>query len=89
MSGRHARATNAMLASPRCGARTRSGGSCRAPAVHGKTRCRMHGGAEGSGAPRGNRNARTHGLFTKKGIAEQKQIRDLLGEARKLLSELN
>ncbi|WP_305881686.1 HGGxSTG domain-containing protein [Bradyrhizobium sp. CCGUVB23] len=77
-----------MLASPRCGARTRSDRSCRAPAVHGKLRCRMHGGAAGSGAPRGNRNARKHGLFTKKGIAEKKQVRDLLDEARRLLREL-
>ncbi|MGC1177874.1 MAG: HGGxSTG domain-containing protein [Methyloceanibacter sp.] len=30
-----------MLASPRCGAKTRSGGSCRSPAVSGKTRCRI------------------------------------------------
>ena len=44
----------AMLASPRCGANIRSGGSCRAPAMRGKRRCRMHGGAPGSGAPRGN-----------------------------------
>ncbi|HYS87985.1 MAG TPA: HGGxSTG domain-containing protein, partial [Bradyrhizobium sp.] len=34
-----------MLASPRCGAKIRSGGSCRSPAVRGKRRCRMHGGA--------------------------------------------
>ncbi|WP_283844232.1 MULTISPECIES: HGGxSTG domain-containing protein [Bradyrhizobium] len=67
---------------------TRSGGACCAPATHGKTRCRMHGGAEGSGAPKGNRNARKHGLFTKRGRAEQRQIRDLLGEARRLLREL-
>ncbi|MGY8661292.1 HGGxSTG domain-containing protein [Bradyrhizobium sp. UFLA05-109] len=77
-----------MLASPRCGARTRGGGACRAPATQGKRRCRMHGGADGSGAPEGNRNARKHGLFTKKGIAEQKQIRELLGETRRLLREL-
>jgi glucans biosynthesis protein len=49
-----------MLASPRCGAKTRCDGACRAPAVHGKTRCRMHGGAEGSGALRRNCNARKH-----------------------------
>mgnify|MGYP003693916253 CR=1 FL=1 len=42
----------------------RSGGSCRSPAVRGKRRCRMHGGAPGSGAPRANQNARRHGLFT-------------------------
>jgi len=29
---------------PRCGAKTRAGGSCKAPAVRGKSRCRMHGG---------------------------------------------
>jgi hypothetical protein len=28
----------------RCGARTRAGCPCRAPAIHGKLRCRMHGG---------------------------------------------
>jgi glucans biosynthesis protein len=34
---------------PRCGARTRSGQSCRSPAVKGRARCRMHGGAKGTG----------------------------------------
>jgi hypothetical protein len=29
---------------PRCGARTRAGGACKAPVVRGKSRCRMHGG---------------------------------------------
>ena len=47
----------------RCGARTRSGGPCRSPAVSGKARCRMHGG-KGSGAPRANRNARKHGAYS-------------------------
>ena len=84
----HLRHTGAMLASPRCGAKTRTSGSCRSPAVRGKSRCRMHGGAPGSGAPRGNQNARRHGLFTGEAIAERKQIRDLLGEARKLLQEM-
>jgi hypothetical protein len=51
-------------------------------------RCRMHGGALGSGAPKGNRNARKHGLFAKSSIAEQRQIMTLLGEARKLLDEM-
>ncbi len=87
MSG-HVRNTGPMLASPRCGARTRSGGACRSPAVHGKKRCRMHGGAQGSGAPRANRNARKHGLFTGDAIAERRQIQALLGEARKLLEEM-
>ena len=77
--------TGPMQASPRCGAKTRRGGRCRAPAVRSKRRCRMHGGAKGSGAPRGNRNARRHGRFTGEAIAERRQIRALLGEARKLL----
>ena len=88
MSGGHARNTGAMLASPRCGARTRGGSTCRAPAVHGKTRCRMHGGAAGSGAPRGNRNARKHGLFGGVVVAERRRIQALLGETRKLLQEM-
>ncbi|MGH6711845.1 MAG: HGGxSTG domain-containing protein [Bradyrhizobium sp.] len=77
-----------MLASRRCGANIRSGGSCRAPAVRGKRRCRMHGGARGSGAPRQNQNARKHGRFTRAAIAERKQIETLIGEVRKLLQEL-
>ena len=83
-----ARNISPMLASPRCGAKIRCGGSCRSPAVRGKRRCRMHGGAPGSGAPRGNQNARQHGLFTKDAIAERKQIQALLGDARKLLQEM-
>jgi hypothetical protein len=84
----HARNTGPMLASPRCGARIRFGGSCRSPAVRGKQRCRMHGGTPGSGAPRGNQNARKHGRFTKDTIAERRQMQALLGEVRKLLHEM-
>jgi uncharacterized protein YjcR len=53
--------------------------------VHDKPRCRMHGAAPGSGAPKANQNARKHGLFTRDAIAERRQIRELLGEARRLL----
>ena len=78
MTTAHKRNTRPMLFSLRCGARTRSGGSCRAPAVSGKRRCRMHGGAPGSGAPRGNQNARTHGLYTCEAKAERRRIRALI-----------
>lgn len=44
----------------RCGARTRTGTSCKSPAVRGRQRCRMHGGTN-RGAPKGNRNAWVHG----------------------------
>lgn len=87
MSG-HLRNTAAMMASPRCGAGTRSGTACRAPAVLGKGRCRMHGGARRSGPPLGNQNARKHGAFTQERIAERRAIRELLDDARKLLAGL-
>ena len=84
----HIRNTGPMLASPRCGAKTRASGACRSPAVHGNKRCRMHGGARGSGAPMANQNARKHGRFTRDMIAERKRIQALLGETRKLLEEM-
>jgi uncharacterized protein YjcR len=84
----HVRNTAPMLASPRCGAKTRAGGSCRSAAVRGKRRCRMHGGAHESGAPKGNRNALRHGRFARDVIAERERIQDLLAEARALLREI-
>ncbi len=84
----HARNTGPMRASPRCGAKIRSGGLCRSPAVRGKKHCRMHGGAPGSGAPRANQNARKHGLFTRDAIVERKRIQALLGDARKFLQAM-
>lgn len=87
MSG-HKRNVGPMLASPRCGARTRAGGACRSPALHGRKRCRMHGGADGSGAPSANRNARKHGLFGGDAIEERRRIRSLLSEVRKLLEQM-
>ena len=84
---KHKRNTTPMLASPRCGARTRRGTLCRAPAVSGRKRCRMHGGAKGSGAPKGNSNALKHGVFTGEAFAERAELRALISEARRLLSE--
>jgi hypothetical protein len=64
---------------PRCGARTRTGSPCQRPASHGKSRCRLHGGAPGSGAPRGERNgAYKHGSFTTEAVGERKTMRILL-----------
>ena len=70
MSGTFPRNSGPMLASLRCG---------------GRTRCRMHGGAQESGAPTGNQNAVKHGLYTKAAIEERKQLRTLMRDARKLL----
>lgn len=62
----------------RCDARTRQGKPCRAPAVKGKKRCRMHGGAKGSGGQPGNINALKHGYYSKAGVEERQRIRALL-----------
>ncbi len=67
---------------PRCGARTRRGTACRAPAVAGKRRCRLHGGAKGSGAQPGNRNAFRHGHYSAAAIAERRRIRALIRALR-------
>jgi glucans biosynthesis protein len=85
MTGQHPRNTAPMLASPRCGARTRSGAPCRSPAVQGKKRCRMHGGAAGSGAPPGNQNALKHGEYTKQALADRRELAALIRNARALM----
>jgi uncharacterized protein YjcR len=85
---RHPAHIRAMLHSPRCGARTRSGGPCKSPAVQSKKRCRMHGGAEGSGAPKGNQNALKHGRYTKEEIQCRKELRELLQGALKTTRDM-
>jgi len=77
----------------RCNARTRGGGYCQNPPVTGKTRCRMHGGAVGSGRPP------IHGLYSKSlraSLADKytaflgtdyKDLSNELAIARALLSE--
>ncbi len=87
-AGNHPRNTGPMRASRRCGARTRSGSPCRAPAVSGKARCRMHGGARGTGAPIGNTNALKHGMYTKAALEEHKALRSLIREMQESLQEI-
>ncbi len=77
-----------MHLSPRCGARTRRQTPCMAPAVKGKRRCRMHGGAEGSGAPKGNKNALKHGLYTREALEERRQLRQLIKASQEMLKDL-
>ncbi|WP_412070782.1 HGGxSTG domain-containing protein [Qipengyuania gaetbuli] len=85
----HLRNIGPMLASPRCGARTRMGAPCRSPAVAGKTRCRMHGGAKGSGARAGNRNALKDGFFTREAIMERRNLNGLLREISSTIRDLD
>jgi hypothetical protein len=48
----------------------------------------MHGGAAGSGAPSGNRNAWKHGRHSAEAVADRRAIHALLREARELLERV-
>ena len=76
-SGPNPKGNPTLHLSPRCGARTRCGGACRAPAVHGRLRCRMHGGrstgprtAEGLARLRAART--THGRYSAEARAQHR-----------------
>jgi hypothetical protein len=70
----------------RCGAKTRSGAPCKSAPVTGRRRCRMHGGADGSGAPKGPKNGNyKHGRYT----AEVAATRRWLREATQMFRDLN
>jgi uncharacterized protein YjcR len=75
-----------MHLSRRCGARTRSGNRCQAPAMP-NGRCRMHGGLS-PGAPKGNKNALKHGLYTAEAIARRREISGLMRAMKALASEI-
>ncbi len=71
---------------PRCGAKTRKGTPCQAPAMK-NGRCRMHGG-KSTGPPKGSQNAFKHGYYTAKAKAEREMIWELLYESRLLLMQM-
>jgi hypothetical protein len=48
----------------------------------------MHGGAHGSGAPRGNKNALKSGRYTAKALRQRRQLRELMQQSRSLLSKI-
>jgi glucans biosynthesis protein len=78
-----------LFAAPRCLARTRSGTPCHSPKVNGKSRCRMHGGAKGSGGPKGPRHGRyRHGQFTCEAVEERRRTRALISEMRAFVEDL-
>ncbi|MGX7705533.1 HGGxSTG domain-containing protein [Methylobacterium sp. Gmos1] len=73
----------------RCGAKTRSGEPCLSPAVTGKARCRMHGGAKGSGAPKGGRNgAYKHGLWAAEAVQLRRECKAVVEQSRGTLKNL-
>ena len=49
-----------------CGARTHNGIPCELEPTHANGRCRFHGGFDLTGAPKGNRNAVLHGLYSRR-----------------------
>ena len=74
-----------MAKARRCGAKTRAGHPCRQAAVRGRGRCRMHGGAKGSGGPRGKRNGNfRHGLCTREAKAILANMRATFREIKAL-----
>jgi hypothetical protein len=77
-----------MHLSARCGARTRRGTPCRQPAVTGRKRCRMHGGADGIGGQPGNSNAFRHGRYTADAIARRREVAALLRACREQLGSM-
>ena len=77
-------------ASPRCGARTRAGTPCKAPAMP-AGRCRMHGGAStgprtAEGLERIRKARTTHGRRTAESRQVTAMIRVLKAEARRLVA---
>ncbi len=63
-----------------CGAKTRSGAPCQRPALAGKKRCRLHGGAS-TGAPKGNKNSLKHGIYSRVIREEDREIYDSVATA--------
>jgi hypothetical protein len=49
----------------------------------------MHGGAAGSGAPIGNKNALRHGLYAAEAIALRRGLAELIRRSRATLADLN
>jgi hypothetical protein len=78
-----------LFAAPRCLARTRSGAPCQSPRVKGMSRCRMHGGAKGSGGPKGPRHGRyQHGQYTCEAVEERRRTRALIAQMRAFVEDL-
>lgn len=72
----------AMHQAPRCGAKTRDGSPCEAPAVRNSERCRMHGGTEGSGGQPGNQNALKHGRYSKETLRVEEKMKEIFKQLK-------
>src|SRR5882724_976424 len=76
------------LTADSCGARLRDGSLCTRPPVEGRRRCRSHGCAPRTGAPKGNRNALKHGRFTTAEVARGRRISEFVRECRETIRQL-
>ena len=79
---------------PRCGAKTRMGTPCQSPCVHGRRRCRMHGGTStGAKTQEGLDRCRTArlttGYYTAEATEERRRARELLRQAREFLESFD
>jgi len=74
--------------SVKCLAKTRRQGTCQTPPVTGKKRCRMHGGAKGTGAPKGNKNAFKNG-YNKEIIANSKSAIAIIKQWKIFMQDMN
>lgn len=77
---------------PRCGAKTRKGKSCRAPAMA-NGRCRMHGGkSTGPRTPKGLERSRKanwkHGFYSAESIAARRYMSRLLRESQETIEQV-
>jgi len=77
---------------PRCGAKTRKGTPCRAPAMA-NGRCRMHGGkSTGPRTPEGLERSRKanwkHGYYSAESIAMRRYMSQLLRESRSIMGRI-
>jgi uncharacterized protein YjcR len=72
----------------KCLAKNRKGFPCGRAKSKGKKRCRLHGGAAGSGAPIGNKNAFKHGHYSRESLQKHRETSATLREAKAVLKEL-
>jgi hypothetical protein len=77
---------------PRCGANTRRGSPCQCPAMA-NGRCRLHGGLSTgpktvAGIERIRRAVTKRGRYTASMMAERRDVRELVKEARMLLNRV-
>jgi hypothetical protein len=77
---------------PRCGAKTRGGSACEAPAMP-NGRCRLHGGKStgprtAEGLERCRQAKWKHGWYSQQALAERRRVRELMRTSAQLLQEI-